>query len=317
MAEALEDTPPQDPTFQTGRRSLTVIIPAFDEASSIGATIAGMRSVMSASALVETTILVVDDGSQDGTVDAARAAGAHRVLSHPTNLGLGAAVRSGLKAARASGADIVVKLDADGQHEPADVLALIAPLLADEADLVFGDRFAGLEYRMPIVRRLGNRVFTWLMRRLTRWPLRDSQPGIFAASSAYLDGFRLPGDYNYTQQVLLDAYHRGLRFTHVPVTFRERETGLSFVSYRYPFKVAQQILLLLVMLAPLKVFIPIGLLFMAIGATILVVDIVEFWQTGRGNVVRRPLGVLGFGIFGLQTVFFGLLGHLVISSRKE
>ena len=300
-----------------GRPRLVIIIPAFDEARTITQTLERLREEDALTGDVATTIIVIDDGSSDGTGELAREAGADRVIRHPTNLGLGAAVRTGLKAARTAGADVVVKIDADGQHEPADIARLIRPILDDEADLVYGNRFAGIEYRMPIVRRLGNRVFTWLMRRLTRWPLRDSQPGIFAASANYLEGFRLPGDYNYTQQILLDAYHRGMRFTHVPVTFRERTSGRSFVSYRYPFKVGKQIFLLLVTLAPLKVFVPVGLAFMAVGLLILGMDVVEFWQTGRGNVIRRPFGVLGFGIFGLQTVFFGLLGHLVVTNRKS
>lgn len=297
-------------------RKLVIIIPAFDEVRTITSTIERLQATAALNGDFTTTIIVIDDGSTDGTGESARQAGADRVIRHPTNLGLGAAVRTGLRAGHDAGAHVVVKIDADGQHEPADIARLIRPILDDEAELVYGNRFAGIEYRMPIVRRLGNRVFTWLMRRLTRWPLRDSQPGIFAASSVYLDGFQLPGDYNYTQQILLDAYHRGMRFTHVPVTFRERTSGRSFVSYRYPFKVGKQIFLLLVALAPLKVFVPIGLVFMAVGLLILGVDVVEFSQTGRGNVIRRPFGVLGFGIFGLQTVFFGLLGHLVISTRR-
>ncbi len=296
--------------------TVAVIIPALNEAATIVGTIELLRANLAVPD-VEFALYVIDDGSTDGTADLARAAGADRVIGHPTNLGLGAAVRTGLKAARQAGADVVVKIDADGQHDPADIARLIRPILDDEADLVYGDRFVGIEYSMPLVRRLGNRVFTALMRRLTRWPLRDSQPGIFAASATYLDGFRLPGDYNYTQQILLDAYHRGLRFTHVPVTFRERTSGRSFVSYRYPFKVGKQILLMLVSLNPLKVFVPVGLIFIGIGAAILGLDLVEYFRSGRGNPVRRPFGVLGFGLFGLQTVFFGLLGHLVITNRRD
>lgn len=296
---------------------LVVVVPAFNEAPSIGAVIERLRTCLTDTAGCELSIIVVDDGSTDGTGDLSLAAGADRVVRHPTNLGLGAAVRSGLRASRLAGGDIVVKIDADGQHEPADVARLIQPILDDDADLVYGNRFALIEYRMPIVRRLGNRVFTALMRRLTGWPLRDSQPGIFAASAAYINGFRIPGDYNYTQQILLDAYHRGLRFVHVPVTFRERTSGHSFVSLRYPFRVGKQILLMLVMLAPLKVFVPIGLAFMAVGVGLLVTDLVNYFLVSGGTIIRRPLGVLGFGIFGLQTVFFGLLGHLVVSSRNE
>jgi len=294
---------------------VVIVVPAFNEAGSVRSVIIRTRELSSILVGAQVETFVVDDGSTDATVTEARAGGADRVIRHPTNLGLGAAVRTGLKAARKAGADIVVKIDADGQHDPSDIARLVQPILDDEADLVYGNRFAAIEYRMPLVRRLGNRVFTWLMRRMTGWPLRDSQPGIFAASATFLDGFRLPGNYNYTQQILLDAYHRGLRFTHVPVTFRERASGRSFVSYRYPFKVGKQILLMLVSLNPLKVFVPIGLVFMGIGTVILGIDLYEYVQLGRGVPVRRPFGVLGFGLFGLQTVFFGLLGHLVITNR--
>jgi glycosyltransferase involved in cell wall biosynthesis len=297
-------------------QKVAVIIPAYNEAATLDRTIKQLRAA-AADAQGAFCIIVVDDGSEDETGQIARDAGADRVVRHVVNLGLGAAVRTGLRAARQSGADVVVKIDADGQHEPADIARLIRPILDDEADLVYGNRFAGIEYRMPIVRRLGNRMFTWLMRRLTGWPLRDSQPGIFATSAGFLDGFRLPGNYNYTQQILLDAYHRGLRFSHVPVTFRERTSGRSFVSYRYPFKVGKQILLLLVSLNPLKVFVPIGLIFIGIGTVILGLDFVEFLRSGQGKPVQRPFGVLGFGLFGLQTVFFGLLGHLVVTNRRD
>ena len=98
---------------------------------------------------------------------------------------------------------------------------------------------------MPVIRKMGNKVFTKLMSVLNKWPLKDSQPGIFAVNRDYLDVFNLPGSYNYTQQILLDAYHQGMRFAHVPVTFRKRTTGESFVSMRYPFKVLPQLLIII------------------------------------------------------------------------
>jgi glycosyltransferase involved in cell wall biosynthesis len=300
-----------------GARLLLVIVPALDEVATIGGTIDGIRRALADSRDVTVRIVVIDDGSTDGTGEVAARSGADRVIRHPTNLGLGAAVRTGLKAARDEGADVVVKIDADGQHDPADIMPLIRPILDDEADIVYGDRFARIEYRMPLVRRLGNRVFTGIMRTLTRWPLRDSQPGILAGSAEYLARFQVPGDYNYTQQILLDAYHRRLRFVHVPVAFRERTTGRSFVSFRYPARVLKQILLLLVLLDPLRVFVPLGLGFMAIGAAILVNDVYAFLMLGADRIVEQRFGVLGFGLFGLQTVFFGILGHLIIASRRD
>ena len=114
---------------------------------------------------------------------------------------------------------------------------------------------------MPLVHRAGNFIFTRLMAWLTGWKVKDSQPGILAVNRAYLANFYMPGDYNYTQQILLDGYHKGLRFAHVSVAFRKRVTGRSFVSFKYPFKVLPQIVMVLIGVKPLRVFGPIGLFF--------------------------------------------------------
>jgi glycosyltransferase involved in cell wall biosynthesis len=260
----------------------------------------------------EPAVYLIDDGSQDGTAERARQAGADRVIRHAVNQGLGAAVRTGLAAARADGADIVVKLDADLQHDPSDIAALVRPLVDGGADVVYGDRFPKLEYRMPLVRRLGNAVFTGLLRWLTGWPVRDGQPGIFAVNRAYLEGFFLPGDYNYTQQILVDSYHRGMRFAHVPVTFRRRTAGESFISYRYPFKVLPQIVMVLAGDKPMKVFAPIGVAFLAVALTVFCWEL-ALWLTDRAaKPVENVNLVLGTGLFGLQTLFFGILAELIV-----
>jgi glycosyltransferase involved in cell wall biosynthesis len=301
----------------TETRLLVTIVPAFEEADRIGETCDALRAAAPAieSLGLAQRILVVDDGSTDKTGQLALEHGAARVVRHRRNLGLGAAVRSGLRAARGEGADLVVKIDADLQHDPAEIPALLAPLLADEADVVYGDRAGGLEYRMPFVRRAGNRIFTGLMRWLTGWPVRDSQPGIFAINRDYLEVFRLPGDYNYTQQILLDAFHKGMRFAHVPIRFRQRTTGRSFVSLRYPIKALPQIVRVLVGVRPMKVFAPIGLAFIGLALAVAGIEVSE-WLAG---VTAKPIEhvnlTLGSGLFGLQTLFFGLLAQLIIEHR--
>ncbi|MBM3887774.1 MAG: glycosyltransferase family 2 protein, partial [Verrucomicrobia bacterium] len=254
---------------------IVVVVPAYNEADRIREAMAGLGGLRErlAQDSLDLGIIVVNDGSTDDTGRLAADAGANRVVTHKVNQGLGAAVRTGLMAARRAGADIVVKFDGDLQHDPNDIPALIAPIVADEADVVYGNRFERMEYRMPFVRRVGNIVFTWLMRRLTRWPLKDSQPGIFAVNRAYLSDFSMPGDYNYTQQILVDAYHRGLRFCHVPVAFRRRMTGRSFVSLKYPLKVLPQIVRVLVCVKPLHVFGLIGLAFLLAAGVVAAADV--------------------------------------------
>jgi len=295
---------------------IIAIVPAYNEHERIKDTVAALLNIRDKLDRdlfrFDYMVYVVDDGSDDDTGNLAKEAGASRVIRHRSNRGLGAAVRTGLIAARADGADIAIKFDADLQHEPNDVAALVSPIVADEADVVYGNRFERIEYKMPLVRRIGNSVFTALMRQMTGWPLRDSQPGIFAVSRAYLEVLRLPGDYNYTQQLLLDAYHKGMRFAHVPVTFRKRLTGRSFISLAYPFKVLPQILMVLVGIKPMQVFGPIGLLFLAAALGVFFIETATWFWGDALKPVRSVNFVLGASLFGLQTLFFGLLAQLIV-----
>ncbi len=307
-----------DRAAEAARRSLVAIIPALDEEASIERVIHQTRDC--AKALdelgIDLSICVMDDGSSDATADIARKAGADEIISHTLNRGCGAAVRSGLIYGRDHDFDILVKLDADGQHEPADIPGLITPILEDRADVVYGDRFPGLSYRMPFVRRVGNSVFRRLMRWLTRWDIKDSQPGMFAVNASYLKVSFIPGDYNYTQQVLLDSYLNGMRFDQVPITFHQRNAGTSFISLAYPMKVLPAILMLMVSIRPLRVFLPLAAIFLVAAAGVSSTE-VALWMAGHGaKPVEHVNLVTGLGMFGLNTGFFGLLAELVVQRRR-
>jgi len=296
--------------------SAVVFIPAFNEEERIGEVIQTLRRISADTGAkgCRISIIVVDDGSTDRTVEVARKSGAHRIISHQRNRGLGAATRSGLEAALEMDADVAVKLDADFQHDPKDIEAVIQPILENRADIVYGSRFAGrIHYRMPLVRRLGNRFFTWLMRRLTGWPITDAQTGLMAYGRKYLDGFNMPGDYNPPHQTITDAFHRNLRYAEVPASFYPRTTGKSFVSLKYPFHAFLQLFRTLTLVCPLKVFVPLGLASCMIGASVGAVEVVLYLA---GLLVRFHDATVAILIsFGLQCLFFGLLADLVIKKR--
>ncbi|MFW5768145.1 MAG: glycosyltransferase family 2 protein [Bacteroidota bacterium] len=299
-------------------KKLIIIVPAYCEENSIAETISALRGIQQQIEDLgyQFFIYIINDGSTDCTVDQARDASADRILQHHVNQGLGSAVRTGLQAGRRDGADIVVKFDADLQHDPNDILDLIQPILDDGAEVVYGNRFEKIQYKMPFVRRIGNIAFTRLMRWLTKWPVEDSQPGIFAVSKDYLNVSYIPGDYNYTQQILLDAYHKGMRFAQVPVTFNKRITGKSFVSLRYPFKVLPQIVQVLIGVKPLKIFGPVALFFLGISCIVASTNIF-LWLFGNSE---KPIlyvnFVMGTGLFGIQTLFFGLLADLIVKKKS-
>ncbi len=300
-------------------KKLVIIVPAYNEEKTISNTLEGLLALKSAinEKEYELIIHVINDGSSDATEELAKKYQEIFIINHKKNRGLGAAVRTGLLSANNINANIVVKYDADLQHEPLDILELIKPIYQNEADVVYGNRFKKMSYKMPYIRRVGNKIFTNLMRWLTGWPLMDSQPGIFAVNNIFLTNFYLPGDYNYTQQILLDAYHRNLRFSHVLVSFNKRDTGDSFVSLSYPFKVIPQIIQVIIGIKPLKVFGPIGWFFLSLGFFVFIFQITSYVLGYTQKPVENVNLVLGSFLFGLQILCFGFLADLVVKMNRN
>jgi len=203
---------------------VAAVIPCKDEADRIGATVAAVRRLPHVGRVV-----VVDDGSTDDTARLAEDAGAE-VVRHPTSLGLGAAVRTGLAAAVDRGAAVVAFCDADGEYDPAELDRVVRPVLDGGADYVVGSRFAGrIEWMRPH-RRVGNRVLTQWVRWMVREPVTDGQSGYRALSSGAARSARVAHDYNYAQVLTLDLVGQGFRYAEVPITYRFRTTGRSFVK---------------------------------------------------------------------------------------
>ena len=203
------------------------IVPAYEEEGIIASVVAEIRSFDPA-----LDIVVVDDGSVDGTAAAAASAGA-AVVRLPFNLGIGGAVQTGFKYALEHGYGIAVRLDGDGQHDPTELPKLLEPLARDEADVVVGSRFAAGErdYRPPLARRAGIRWFAKLVSLLTRQRLTDTTSGFQAVNAR---GIRLfaadyPHDYPEVEAAVMVVRHR-LRIVEVPVRMRERELGSSSIT---------------------------------------------------------------------------------------
>ncbi|MCU1483961.1 MAG: hypothetical protein JWN67_707 [Actinomycetia bacterium] len=210
-----------------------LFLPARDEAPRIAAVLARAPATVLGR---EVVVLVVDDGSIDGTGDVARAAGA-RVLDGGGR-GLGHAVRVGLAEAVLLGAAVVAFCDADGEYDPAELPLLAGSILDGHADYVVGSRFAGRIGHMRPHRRFGNHVLTRWVRWLTRLPVTDGQSGFRALSPAAAAGTELVHDYNYAQVLTLDLIGKGFRYAEVPISYAFRQSGDSFVKLgRYLRKV--------------------------------------------------------------------------------
>ena len=201
--------------------SVTVVIPALNEAESIG------RVLASVPAGVIDEIIVVDGGSSDGTVEIAGAAGARVV--HEQMRGYGRACATGVAAA---GGDVIVFLDADGADDPTQIPDVLAPVLAGEADLALGSRLAGelAAGAMPWHQRLGNQFAAWLIGRLYGIRLTDRSP-FRAVHRELLLGLEMAEmTYGWPTEMIVKAARRGLRVVEVPVRYRRRLGGHSKIS---------------------------------------------------------------------------------------
>jgi glycosyltransferase involved in cell wall biosynthesis len=203
------------------------IVPALNEAATIGRVIQEIRDVDPGF-----EILVVDDGSDDGTGAIAEAAGA-RVLRLPFNLGIGGAVQTGYRYALANGFEIAVQVDGDGQHDSSQLPIILEPLMAGDADIVIGSRFAGAgSYRAAPVRRLGMHLFAGVVSLIVRQTLTDTSSSFRAVNRRSISLFAADYPHGFLETVeatVLAGKYR-LRLKEVPVTMRERELGRSSLT---------------------------------------------------------------------------------------
>lgn len=185
------------------------VVPAFDAAGTVGEVVAGLRA-----SLPDAAVVVVDDGSRDATGEAARAVGAH-VVRLPRNRGKGAALRAGFEAVLAGGADAVLTVDADGQHDPAAAPQLVAALA--DADVVIGTRRRD-GTPMPVHRRLSNALSSRAISQCAGCTLPDTQSGYRAIRADVLREVHPRGDrYEYETDFLILAARAGFLIAGVPI----------------------------------------------------------------------------------------------------
>jgi glycosyltransferase involved in cell wall biosynthesis len=222
--------------FVVGNGRALVIIPAFNEEESLPATLVEVRASGSSA-----DVLVVDDGSRDQSSRVAREHGV-LVVRHVVNLGVGAALQTGFRYAIEHGYDVGVQLDADGQHDPAYLPAVIEPVLRGECDVAIGSRYVtGSRYRAPRARRAGMVLVAAVVRLALGQRIADTTSGFRAYGRNVMEvcQHEFPSDFP-DAPLLIGLARRGFRLAEVPVEMRERAHGRSFYTLGkklyYPYK---------------------------------------------------------------------------------
>ena len=230
-----------------GKR-VSIVIPAYNEADSIGTLVALIRRNYP-----DYEVLVIDDGSKDSTIEAATYAGA-RVFSHPYNIGNGAAVKSGIRQARG---DILVFMDADGQHRPEDISALIEHF--PDYDMVVGARQNKREGSWT--RACGNTVYNWLASYVAKFAVQDLTSGFRAIKADVAREFvaLLPNTYSYPTTLTLSVLRTGRSLKYINIRSIGRKTGRSQIRlFRDGVRFFMIIIKICTLYSPMRVFLPVS-----------------------------------------------------------
>jgi glycosyltransferase involved in cell wall biosynthesis len=309
---------------------LLVVVFALNEERTIGDVVARIPRIMRGFERVD--VLVVDDGSTDGTARLAREAGAD-VLSHHRNRGLGTAFRSGLGAALERASDVLVTIDGDGQFDPAHIPTLVAPIVDGDAEMTTCSRFKDptLVPDMPRIKRWGNAVVSRLVSRLTGQHLYDVSCGFRAYSSEAIMHLNLMGRFTYTHEAIMELTFRGLDIAEVPLpVLGVRSHGKSRIASNvvaYGFRTLRIMLTTILNHRPHTLFTVLGTLTLVVGTLLEIGGIIPYFRTGSylKSLVLSGAFFLGlsvlFSLFALQArVLYRnhyLLSHLLYESRAR
>ena len=235
--------------------SVSIIIPAFNEAQVIGGLISEIRHLYP-----DSEIIVIDDGSADQTAEVAGRAGA-LVYRHPYNIGNGAAIKSGIRAATG---DILVFMDGDGQHDPADIQQLLDYL--PEYDMVVGSR--SQNGQASFGRALGNTIYNWFASYVTKFSVKDLTSGFRAVKADIARSFvyLLPNTYSYPTTITLGVLRSGNSVKYIPIRVQRRQNGHSSIKFFHDgIRFFMIITRIATMYSPMRVFLPVSFVMFLLG----------------------------------------------------
>ncbi len=295
---------------------LVVQIPCYNEAATLPAVLADIPASVPGIDSIE--VLVIDDGSSDGTAEVARAHGATRVVRHRGNRGLASTFLTGLETALEMDADGIVNTDGDHQYPGTSIAALVAPILAGEADLVIGDRQTQIDPKVPTKKRMFYDLGNFVVRTATGMSVHDAPSGFRAMSREFAMRVYLTNPFSYTLETIFAAAEAGQPIREVPITTNPatRPSRLFRGFLQYIGRSASIILQGYSMHNPLRAFgwlsLPFLLLGTGLGLRFLYYFVLAPDDTGHvQSLILASISI----VVGAQIFIFGMLGSLVRANR--
>lgn len=292
--------------------TLSIVIPAFNEEAAIAEILrrclSARESLCRRTGVERVEVLVVDDGSRDRTREIAARFPEAKLVVHPVNRGYGAALAAGFAAA---GGELLGFLDADGTCDPLAFADLHEALVRERAELAVGNRLHDAS-RMPLVRRLGNRFYAFVIARLTGVPVRDSASGMRLFRRELLERLRpLPVGLHFTPAMTARAASLGARIAEVPIPYAERQgrSKLNVVADGWRF--LRVILGAIFAIHPLRIFGPLGALFLLVAVGYGIRPILYYLAHRRleSEMIYRLLSIMTLSSCSLTALCFGLVAQ--------
>jgi glycosyltransferase involved in cell wall biosynthesis len=295
---------------------LIIQIPAFNEEATIAQALRELPRKLEGITSIET--LVIDDGSSDGTVDAAKRAGASHIIQLRTHRGLSAAFTAGIDAALRLGADIIVNTDADNQYAGADIARLIAPIVRGTAEVVIGDRQVGTSPHMSPLKRILQRMGSWTVSLASGVRVGDVTSGFRAFSREAAMQINVFNPFTYTLETIIQAGNRNLGVQSVTVRTNPptRPSRLYSGLGTYVRKSAATIFRVYALYRPLKTFFAIGSVLMFLGLLLGGRFLWYFLQGDRAGRIQSLILAAVFLITGFHTWLIALLADLIAVNRR-
>jgi glycosyltransferase involved in cell wall biosynthesis len=296
---------------------LIIQVPCYNEENTLPKAIEALPREISGVDSIE--YLVVNDGSQDKTVEVARRCGVHHIVNLTKNQGLAAGFMAGLDACLQLGADLIVNTDADNQYCGADVEKLVRPILEGRADIVIGERPIDDIQQFSWLKKRLQRLGSWVVRVASHTNIPDAPSGFRAFSREAAMKLNVVSGYTYTLETIIQAGRKNMAITSVPVRTNpvSRESRLFRNMWQYVKQSIFTILRIFVMYNPLSFFLSLGLCFFGagflIGLRFLVLMLIYNESTGH---VQSLLLAVALILIGVQTMILGLQADLISANRK-